>query len=79
MLYYHKIDVLEELMLIRQPNQKFFIVFYYCYFLDKGFKFQSYLCDGCHDVLMMPISLSNIAILNIHGALLLAELAKLKP
>ena len=37
------------------------------FFLDKGFKFQQDVCNGCHDVLMMSMTLSNIAILNIKG------------
>ena len=37
------------------------------FFLDKGFKFQQDVCNGCHDVLMMSLTLSNIAILNIKG------------
>ena len=32
------------------------------------FKFQSYVCNGCHDVLMMSINLNDIAILNISNA-----------
>ena len=40
---------------------------HYWRFLDKGFKFQSDVCNGCHDVLMMSMNLCDIAILNIHG------------
>ena len=39
---------------------------YWC-FLEKGFTFQPYACNGCHDILMMSGSLSNVAILNIDG------------
>ena len=37
-------------------------------FLDKGCKFQPDICDGCHDVLMMSVSPSDIAILNLLDA-----------
>ena len=37
-------------------------------FLDKGFKFQPNVCNGCYDVLMMSMNLSNIDTLNINGA-----------
>ena len=30
----------------------------YYYILDNGFKFQSYVCNGCHDVLMMSKNIS---------------------
>ena len=32
------------------------------------FKFQINVCNRCHDVVMMSMNLSNIAILKIHGA-----------
>ena len=54
------------MMLIRQANQKRDI-FLYWYFLDKGFKFQPDGCNGCHDILMISMTLSNIAVLNIHS------------
>ena len=43
-------------------------VYHYCCFSDKWFKFQPGVCNGCHDVLMMSMKLSDIAILNIHSA-----------
>ena len=30
--------------------------------------FQQFVCNDCHDVLMMSVNLSNIAILNINNA-----------
>ena len=41
---------------------------HYWYFLDKGFKFQRYICNECHDVLMISINLNDIAISNMNGA-----------
>ena len=38
------------------------IIFQYCYFLDKGFKFRPAACNVCHDVMMMSIDLNRIAI-----------------
>ena len=35
------------------------------YFLNKGFKFQPYVCNGCQDLLMTCMNLCNIAILKI--------------
>ena len=32
--------------------------------LDKGFPFQPAVCNGCHDILIIPFSISNAAILN---------------
>ena len=36
-------------------------------FLDEGFYFQSYVCNGCQDVLMISMNLSNIVISNTNG------------
>ena len=38
---------------------------HYWYFLDKGFNFQLHVCNGCHDLLMISINLSDIDILSI--------------
>ena len=35
------------------------------YFLNKGFKFQTTVCNRCHDLLMVSMNLSDIAILKI--------------
>ena len=58
---------LKVLMLIRQANKEYNICHYW-YFLDKGIKSQPYVCNGCHDLLMMSMNLSGIAILNIKSA-----------
>ena len=54
-------------MLIRQMLLRNLLYRHYYYFLDEGFKFQSTVCNGCHDVLMMSIDINNTAILNIPG------------
>ena len=40
----------------------------YWYFLSYSFKFQANVSNRCHDLLMMYINLSDIAILNIKGS-----------
>ena len=37
----------------------------YWYLLNKGFKFQPNICNGCHELLVISMNLSDIAILNI--------------
>ena len=37
------------------------------YFLDKNFKYGSYLCDGCYDISMKAVSMQNLAIINHTG------------
>ena len=62
MLYDNRIDISEEIDVNKTSKSKECDICNYWYFLDKGFKFQSNVCNGCHDVLMM-----SIAILNING------------
>ena len=38
------------------------------YFLNKGFKFQTYVCNRCHDLLLMSMNVSNIAFSKIKKA-----------
>ena len=67
MLYYDRIDVFEEIDVNKTSELKECDNCHYWYFLDKGFKFQPDVCNGCHNVLMMSMNLGNIAILNIRG------------
>ena len=62
---------LKVLMLIKQAILKSVLfvlkLFVLHLVLDKGFKFQPALCNGCHNLLMMYMDLNSIAILNVHG------------
>ena len=40
---------------------------HYWYLKDIGYKFQPYLCNGCHGVSMMAYELKNIAISDAKG------------
>ena len=46
-------------------NQKSVMFATILVFLNKGFKFQTYVCNECHDLLMMSTNLDDIATLNI--------------
>ena len=58
----------KELILIKEANQKSVIFVTIGIFLNKGFQFQPYIRNRCHDLLMMSINLSDIAILKIKNA-----------
>ena len=66
MLYYDRIDVSEVIYVNKTSVSKECDVCHYWYFLE--FKFQPYVCNGYHNLLMMSINLNNIATLNINGA-----------
>ena len=60
MLYYDRIDVSERIDINKTSASKESEICHYWYFLDKGFKFQPYVCNDCYDVLMISMSLSDL-------------------
>ena len=69
MLYFDRIDVSGRVDFNKTSASKEFDICHYWYFLNKGFKLQPNSCNRCHDLLMMSMSLSDIAILNIKGSI----------
>ena len=67
MLYYDRTDVSEGSYVKKTSASKQCIVCHFWRFLDKGFKFQPAVCNGCHGALMVFIDLNIITMLNIHG------------
>ena len=74
MLYYDRIDVSEGINVNKTSEWKKCDICHYWYFLKKELKFQPFVCNRYHDLLMMSMNLSNIAILKIknadHGAII---------
>ena len=68
MLYYDRINVSVGIYFNKAISSKECDICHYSYFLNNIFKFQPNVCNRCHDLLMMFINLSNIAILNIKGS-----------
>ena len=59
-----ELTFLKKLILIKQVNQECDICHYW-HFLNKGFRFKTYVFHRYHDLLMMSRNLNNIAILKI--------------
>ena len=68
MLYFDRIDVSEVTDVNKTRAPKQCDICHYTYFLNYSSKFQSNVCNRYHDLLMMFVNLSNIAILNIKGS-----------
>ena len=68
MIYYDGIDFSEVIGVHETSASKEFDVCHYWYFLNYSSKFQPNVCNRCHDLLMMSINLSDIAVLNIKGS-----------
>ena len=62
MLYYHAIHVFEENDVNKTSESKECNICHYWCFLNEGFKFQPNVYNGCNDLLMASMNLSNIAI-----------------
>ena len=67
MLEYKRIDISEGIDVNKTNLSKECDICHYWYFKDIGFKFGSYLCNECHDLMQKAISFNNIAILYIKG------------
>ena len=82
MLYYDRIDVSEGIDANKTSKSKEWDICHYWYFLNKGFKFQPNVGNGCHDLSMMSMNLLVILLFEtlkvLIIAVLLAELAKVR-
>ena len=64
MLYYDRIDISEGIDLAKQNSSKKCMICRYCFF-NHGFKSQDYVCNGCHDLTVLSVNISDIATITI--------------
>ena len=62
MLEYDRINISEEIDVNKTSLFKEYDICHYWYFKDIGFKYEPYLCNGCHDLMQKAMSFNNIAI-----------------
>ena len=62
MLEYDKTDISEGIQVNKTNVSKEDDICHYCYFKDIGFKYEPYLCYGCHDLTQKAISFNNATI-----------------
>ena len=68
MLYFDRIDASEGTDVNKTSTSKECDICHYWYFINYSFNFQPNVCYKCHDLLMISMNLSDIAILNIKGS-----------
>ena len=68
MLEYDRIDISEKIDINKTSLSKECDICHYWYFKDVGFKYENYLCNGCHDLMQKPISFNNVAIVYVKGS-----------
>ena len=61
MLEYERIDISEEVDVNKTNLSKECDICHYWYLKDIGFKYEPYLCNGCHDLMQKAMSFNNIA------------------
>ena len=64
MLEYDRIDVSEGIYINKTSACKECDICYYWYFLDKNFKYEPYLCNGCHDLMQKVMNFNDVAIVS---------------
>ena len=62
MLEYDIIDISEVIDVNKTNLSKEYELCHYWCFKDIGFKYEKYLCNGCHDLMQKAISFNNVAI-----------------
>ena len=62
MLEYDTIDISGGIDVNKTNLLKENDIYYYWYFENIGFKYEPYLCNGCHDLMQKAMSFNNISV-----------------
>ena len=68
MLEYDRIDISEGIDINKTNASKECKICHYWYFKDISFKYESYLCNGCHGLMQKAISFNDVAIVYVKGS-----------
>ena len=68
MLEYERIVISEGIDVNKTNLSKECDICHYWYFKDISFKYEPYLCNGCHDLMQKAMGFNNIAIVYIKGS-----------
>ena len=68
MLEYDRIDTSEGIDVTKTNASKECGICHYWYFEDVGFKYEPYLCNGCHDLMQKATSFNDVAVVYVKGS-----------
>ena len=64
MSYYDRIDLSEGIDLTKSNDSKECVICHY-WFFNHRFKFQDYVCNGCHDLTILFVNISDTIIITV--------------
>ena len=64
MIYYDRIDISKGIDLAKSNSCKECMICHY-WFFNHGFKLQDSVCNGCNDLIILSVNISNIAIITV--------------
>ena len=67
MLEYDRIDISEGIDVNKTILSKECDICHHWYFKDIGFKYEPYLCYGCHDLTQKAMSFNNVPVVYVKG------------
>ena len=67
MLEYDRIDISNRIDIGKTSKSRKCDICHYCYFLNKNFNYEPYLCNGCHDLMQKAMNFNDVAIVSIKG------------
>ena len=68
MLEYDRIDISEGIDINKINAAKQCDICHYWYLSDRNFKYEAYLCNGCHDLMQKAMCFHDFAIVCIQGS-----------
>ena len=64
MLYYDRIDISNGTDPTKSKKSRECMICHY-FFFNHGFKFQDYVCNGCHDLTILSVNIGDIVIITV--------------
>ena len=68
MLEYDRIGISEGIDIKKTNASKECKICHYWYFKDIGFKYESYLCNGCHGLMQKAVGFNDFATVYVKGS-----------
>ena len=68
MLEYNRTNISEGIDVNKTSFSKECDICHYCYFKNIGFKYESFLCNGCHNLMQKAMSFNNVVIVYVKGS-----------